>query len=88
MDFKLKLTGVCTKMVEFKMDRDFVVSDVVFTGGCPGNTIGVAKLATGRHVDDIVPVLLGTRCGHKLTSCPDQFAKALLQAKKDVVSGK
>jgi len=70
--------------VEFKMDKDLIVSDVIFAGGCPGNTIGVASLASGRHVDEIVPVLLGTTCGKRPTSCPDQFARALLQAKNDV----
>jgi len=73
-------------MVEFKLDEDLIVSNVAFTGGCPGNTIGVAKLASGRHVDDIVPDLLGTTCDKRPTSCPDQFAKALIQAKNDVIS--
>ena len=86
MDFKLKLSGVCSMMVEFKMDTDLIVSDVTFTGGCPGNVIGVANLASGRHVDDIVPALLGTICGHRPTSCPDQFARALLHAKNDIMS--
>ena len=75
-------------MVEFKMDADFIVSDVSFTNGCPGNMIGVAKLASGRHVDELVPILLGTLCGHRSTSCPDQFAKALLHAKNDIMSKK
>jgi len=72
-------------MVEFKMDTDFIVSDVVFTNGCPGNVVGVAKLASGRHVDEIVPILLGIPCGKRATSCPDQFANALLHAKNDIL---
>ena len=87
MDFKLKFSGVCSMMVEFKMDKNFIVSNVAFTGGCPGNTIGVARLASGRHVDEIVPDLLGTKCDKRSTSCPDQFARALLQAKNDIMSG-
>ena len=81
MDFRLSLSGVCTRSVEFKMDKDFIVSDIIFLGGCPGNTSGVAKLATGRHADEIIPALLGTICERRGTSCPDQFAKALLSAK-------
>jgi len=68
------------------MDNDLIVSDITFLGGCPGNTIGVAKLASGRHVDEIIPALLGTTCERRPTSCPDQFAKALQQAKKTVLS--
>jgi len=73
-------------MVEFKMDSDFIVSDVAFTGGCPGNIIGVAKLASGRHVDEIVSELLGTICDKRSTSCPDQFAKALIFAKNALIA--
>ncbi|MCL2564474.1 MAG: TIGR03905 family TSCPD domain-containing protein [Defluviitaleaceae bacterium] len=85
MDFRLGFSGVCTRIVEFKMDKDFIVSDINFLGGCPGNTSGVAKLASGRHVDEIIPALLGTICERRGTSCPDQFAKALLQAKITVM---
>jgi len=75
-------------MVEFKMDSDFIVSDVMFTSGCPGNLIGIAKLACGRHVDELVPILSGTVCGQRPTSCPDQLAKALLHAKNESLSKK
>ena len=85
MDFKLKLSGVCSTMIEFTLNDDLIVSNVAFTRGCPGNIIGVAKLAAGRHVDDIVPELLGIPCGDRPTSCPDQFAKALLQAKNEIL---
>lgn len=88
MEFQLGLSGVCSKMVAFKMDSDFIVSDVAFTGGCPGNIIGVAKLASGRHVDEIVSDLLGTICDKRPTSCPDQFAKALIHAKNDLIAKK
>lgn len=86
MDFSLKFSGVCTRTVKFNMDKDLIVSDITFLGGCPGNTAGVARLASGRHVDDIVPALLGTICERRNTSCPDQFAKALIQAKNKVLA--
>lgn len=86
MDFSLKFSGVCTRTVEFKVDDDLIVSDIIFLGGCPGNTSGVAKLAAGRHVDEIVPALLGTTCELRKTSCPDQFARALLEAKTAVMA--
>ena len=50
-----------------------------FVGGCSGNTQGVAALAKGMKVTDIVERLQGIRCGSKPTSCPDQLAKALIK---------
>ena len=47
-----------------------------FVGGCPGNTRGVAKLAIGRKVEDVITLLKGIQCRNG-TSCPDQLARAL-----------
>ena len=47
------------------------------TGGCAGNTQGVAKLLVGMTVEDAISRLEGIRCGFKSTSCPDQISKAL-----------
>ena len=58
------------------------VSNVRFIGGCSGNTQGVARLAEGMDVDELISRLQGIRCGSKPTSCPDQLAKALLAAKE------
>ena len=46
-------------------------------GGCSGNTKGVARLAEGRDIDEIISLLEGVTCGRKPTSCPDQLAQAL-----------
>ena len=51
-----------------------------FTGGCSGNTQGVAALVAGMKVSDAIIRLEGIRCGIRETSCPDQLAKALKQA--------
>ena len=51
-----------------------------FVGGCNGNTQGVAALAAGRKVEELIPLLDGINCGGKGTSCPDQLAKALKEA--------
>ena len=56
-----------------------IVNNVKFIGGCSGNTQGVAALAKGMKVTDIVERLQGIRCGSKPTSCPDQLAKALIK---------
>lgn len=71
--------GVCSKAIEIELDGD-IVKSVKFIGGCSGNTQGVARLAEGRKVDEVIATLEGIRCGFKSTSCPDQLAKALKKA--------
>ena len=52
-----------------------------FNGGCNGNTKGIASLVQGMKIDDVIARLKGTDCGGRGTSCPDQLAGALEQAK-------
>ncbi len=74
-----KPTGVCSKQIDIELDGD-VIKSVKFTGGCSGNTQGVAALVAGMKVSDAISRLEGIRCGIRETSCPDQLAKALKQA--------
>ena len=67
--------GTCSKAIEY-MVTDGVLTSCRFVGGCPGNTQGVAKLAVGRKVEDVVALLKGIQCRNG-TSCPDQLAHAL-----------
>ena len=76
MQYEYKTNGVCAGKIVFEIDND-IVHDVRFIGGCSGNTQGVAKLADGMKVDEVITRLEGIRCGMKATSCPDQLAKAL-----------
>lgn len=75
-----KTSGVCSRTIEFEVDGDTLVN-VKFNGGCAGNTQGVARLAKGRKVDEVIELLEGTLCRNG-TSCPDQLAKALKQYKE------
>ncbi len=70
--------GVCSRQIDIKVE-DGVISEVVFTGGCSGNTKGVAALAQGMTVEEAIKRLKGIKCGPKSTSCPDQLAVALEQ---------
>jgi uncharacterized protein (TIGR03905 family) len=72
--------GVCSQMVELKIFGDEIL-DVAFYGGCSGNLKGIAVLAKGQKIADVQQRLAGIRCGNKMTSCPDQLANALEQAK-------
>ena len=74
-------TGVCSRTIDFEVENG-IVTYVSFNGGCRGNTAGLAKLAIGRPVDELIELLEGIQCRGG-TSCPDQFAKALKQYKQN-----
>ena len=71
--------GVCSRKIDFTIENG-IVKAVAFTGGCSGNTQGVAALCIGRPAEEVVGIIKGIRCGSKPTSCPDQLAIALEQA--------
>lgn len=68
--------GVCSSKIEFEVDNG-IISQCKFTGGCSGNTQGVARLVEGMPVQAAIDKLSGIKCGFRPTSCPDQLAKAL-----------
>lgn len=70
--------GVCSVRIDAEVENG-IVKSVAFTGGCNGNAQGLAKLAEGRKVEDVIDALEGIQCGFKQTSCPDQLAQALKQ---------
>ena len=45
-----KTKGVCAQGIEFEIDDNKKVHNIKFTGGCSGNTQGVAQLAEGSPV--------------------------------------
>lgn len=73
---KYQVKGVCSRFVDVEV-QDGIIQSVKFTGGCMGNTQGVAKLCEGRPVEEVVNLLQGINCGMKGTSCPDQLARVL-----------
>lgn len=78
MEYTFRPRGVCSRGITFEVEGD-IVKTVNFLGGCSGNTQGVARLAEGRKVNDVIRLLEGIDCGGKGTSCPDQLAQALKQ---------
>ncbi len=72
--------GTCSSQITFDIEGD-VVTNVRFKGGCNGNLQGISKLVEGKTVDEIEATLKGIRCGFKSTSCPDQLAAAVREAK-------
>lgn len=71
--------GVCSRGIDLEV-KNGIIENVKFTGGCDGNTKGVAALVQGMKAEDAIARLKGIRCGFKSTSCPDQLAKALEEA--------
>ena len=69
--------GVCSRRIDIQLDGD-TVKDVVFTGGCNGNLKGISKIIKGMPVDHVIEVFDG---GPRPTSCADQLARALREAK-------
>ena len=67
--------GTCSRAIEYEVANG-VLTACRFIGGCPGNTVGVAKLAVGRKVEEVISLLKGIPCRNG-TSCPDQLARAL-----------
>lgn len=72
-------TGVCSSRIEVEVEEG-IVRSIRFTGGCHGNTQGLAALATGMPVATVIERLRGTDCKGRGTSCPDQLAQALERA--------
>ncbi len=68
--------GVCSRQIDLELEDGVIVS-AKFTGGCSGNTQGVAALVIGMKAEEAIRRLKGIKCGFKDTSCPDQLSKAL-----------
>ena len=74
--YNYKTRGTCSRFITFDIDGD-VVKNVVFGGGCSGNTQGIAKLVEGMNKDKVIELLDGIDCNGRGTSCPAQLAEAL-----------
>ena len=73
--------GVCSRGIDIELEGE-IIRSVRFSGGCAGNTQGVAALVKDMNAREAIKRLSGIRCGFKSTSCPDQLAKALQEAQE------
>lgn len=53
MEYDYTPRGVCSRNIHVEVE-DGIVKNVIFTGGCSGNTQGVAALAKGMKVDEVI----------------------------------
>lgn len=80
MTYTYNTKGVCSSEISFDIDSENKVHNIRFRGGCNGNTTGISILAEGKDANELVDLLLGTTCGFRSTSCPDQLARAIKEA--------
>lgn len=81
MHFTHRTRGTCSQQILFDVDGK-TVRNIEFIGGCNGNLQGISKLVEGMDIDTVIERLDGIHCGMKETSCPDQLATALKQARE------
>ena len=85
MEYRFKPSDkVCSQEMIIELDGD-IVEKVTIVGGCAGNTVGVSNLIQGMKIDEAIERLKGIPCGYKGTSCPDQLAIALTEAKNKLL---
>ena len=80
MEYTYKTNGTCSTKIEFDIE-DGIVRNVRFTGGCNGNLKAISALVEGQPKEKVIKLLKGITCGLKGTSCGDQLARALEEAK-------
>ena len=85
MKYEYNPKGVCPMKISFDIEGD-VISHIEFLGGCHGNLKAISKLVDGWKAEDIEKALAGNTCGMKKTSCADQLAAAVRQAREEVTA--
>ena len=73
--------GVCSQRMTVEIE-DGIIRSLRIMGGCSGNLQGISRLVEGMEAEEAIKRLEGIRCGFKPTSCPDQLAQALKQARE------
>lgn len=88
MEYRFKPSPkVCSQEMIIELEGD-IIKKVTILGGCAGNTVGVSNLIQGMKIEEAIERLRGIPCGYKGTSCPDQLALALEEAKKKLIGEK
>ena len=81
MTIAFRPRGVCSQRMTVEIE-DGIIRSLRIMGGCSGNLQGISRLVEGMEAEEDIKRLEGIRCGFKPTSCPDQLAQALKQARE------
>ena len=80
MHTSYRTKGTCSVQIDFDIDEQGRIHDIVYLGGCNGNLKALGKLAEGKQASEVRELLGGITCGFKKTSCGDQLAQAIRKA--------
>ena len=72
-----KTRGTCSSAIDLEIENG-IITQCSFTGGCRGNTAGLALAVTGQNAKEVMDKLRGIPC-RGATSCPDQLSRAIEQ---------
>lgn len=84
-DYTIQTNNVCARQISFSLENG-KLHNVKFDGGCPGNTLALAKLLEGTDAQKAVDLLKGNDCRGKGTSCADQLARGIEKALSSAAS--
>lgn len=54
MRYQYRTQGTCSSLIEFEIDENNIVRNVMFIGGCSGNTQGVSRLVEGMTTEQVI----------------------------------
>ena len=81
MTYTRKNSGTCSRSTQVPLTAKGIIENVTVEGGCNGNLKGICALLQGLTAEEAIARMQGITCGMKGTSCPDQIALALAEAK-------
>ena len=81
MHYTLYPKGVCSTQIDLDV-TDGKIHNLSYTGGCNGNLKALGAMCEGASAEEVIRRLSGITCGYKATSCSDQLARLLQEAKK------
>ena len=73
--FTYKTKGVCSSQIDLEI-VDGIITHCKFTGGCRGNTTGLAAVVIGQTAEEVAARLEGIPC-RGAPSCPAQLSRAI-----------
>lgn len=71
--------GVCSRQINYDIDDEGRIHNLIFTGGCNGNLKAIGRLLEGQDAIKAADILAGNDCAGRGTSCADQLARAIYE---------
>ena len=78
--------GTCSRQIDIELE-DGIIRNVTFTGGCHGNTQGIAALVRGMKATDAIARLELPRQGHFVPRPVGQSPQAGALNRRSICSG-